>query len=84
MTFGVVMRRPETKLVRVQEKGQVTLPADVRKRLGLKKGEVVTVSETPDGVLLTPSAIVATRALDRIGELLLQRLADDRFLLPSP
>lgn len=55
------------KLVRVQEKGQVTLPAEVRKRLGLKKGDLVAISETRDGVLITPQETVATRALTEIG-----------------
>jgi AbrB family looped-hinge helix DNA binding protein len=57
-------------LVRVQEKGQVTLPASVRKRLGLKKGDLVAVVETPEGVLITPQEVVATRALAQIGEVL--------------
>lgn len=57
-------------LVRVQEKGQVTLPADLRHRLGLKKGDLVAVTETPEGILITPQELVATRALDRIGEAL--------------
>lgn len=58
------------RFVRVQEKGQVTLPAEVRKNLGLKKGDLVAVVETPDGVLITPQEVIATRALDRIGEIL--------------
>jgi antitoxin PrlF len=59
-----------TKLVRVQEKGQVTLPAEVRRKLGLKKGDVVAVTETEDGVLISPQKVVALKALDRIGEIL--------------
>ena len=62
MTFG--------NLVRVQEKGQVTLPTDIRKKLGLKKGDVVTVSETPNGILITPQVIVTKQALDDIGKAL--------------
>jgi antitoxin PrlF len=58
------------KLVRVQEKGQVTLPVEVRKRLGLKKGDLVAVVETGEGVLITPQETVATRALTEIGEAL--------------
>lgn len=54
------------KLTRVQEKGQVTLPADVRKRLGLKKGDLVAVTETVDGILITPQEVIATKALDRL------------------
>ena len=54
-------------LVRIQEKGQVTLPASLRQRLGLKKGDLVAVTGTPGGILITPQEIVATQALDRIG-----------------
>jgi antitoxin PrlF len=57
-------------LVRVQEKGQVTLPAEVRKRLGLKKGDLVAVVETPEGVLISRQEVLAAKALDRIGEVL--------------
>lgn len=63
----------EPKFVRVQEKGQVTLPAEVRKKLGLKKGDLVAVAETPEGVLITPQRILATKALDRIGEALREK-----------
>ncbi len=57
----------ERKLVRVQEKGQITLPAAVRKRLGLKRGDLVAVVATPEGVLITPQEVVATQALAEIG-----------------
>lgn len=57
-------------LVRVQEKGQVTIPASIRKRMGLKKGDLVAVEETPDGVLITPRAVLAINALTKIGDAL--------------
>ena len=60
----------ESKLVRIQEKGQVTLPAAVRKRLGLKKGDLVAIEARPDGVLITPQEVVASKALDQIGAIL--------------
>jgi antitoxin PrlF len=60
-------------LVRVQEKGQVTLPVEARRKLGLKKGDLVVISETPDGLLLTPQDLIASKALDRIGELLKEK-----------
>lgn len=60
----------ESKLVRIQEKGQVTLPAAVRKQLGLKKGDLVAVTATPEGALITPQEIIATKALDQIGAIL--------------
>ena len=58
------------KLVRIQEKGQVTIPAEIRRELGLKKGDLVAVTATADGVLITPRSVLAVKALDRIGELL--------------
>lgn len=61
------------KLVRIQEKGQVTLPADLRRKLGLKKGDLVAVMETEDGVLITAQEVLAIKALDRIGEALKKR-----------
>ena len=64
---------PDRKLVRVQEKGQVTLPTALRKHLGIKKGDLVAITETPDGILITPQEVIAMRALDRIGEALRER-----------
>lgn len=63
----------DRRLVRVQEKGQVTLPIEVRERLGLKKGDLVAVMETGEGVLITPQEIVATKALNRLGEVLKEK-----------
>jgi antitoxin PrlF len=60
----------DRKLVRMQEKGQVTIPTDIRKKLGLKRGDLVAVMETPDGVFITPQQVLATKALDSIGNIL--------------
>jgi AbrB family looped-hinge helix DNA binding protein len=60
----------DRKLVRVQEKGQVTIPQEIRKKLGLKRGDLVAVVETPEGVFITPQQVVATKAFDRIGDIL--------------
>jgi antitoxin PrlF len=60
----------DRKLVRIQEKGQVTIPTEIRKKLGLKRGDLVAVMETPDGVFITPQQVLATKALDSIGEIL--------------
>jgi AbrB family looped-hinge helix DNA binding protein len=58
------------KLSAVQAKGQVTIPASIRERLGLKKGDLVAFVETSRGVLITPQEVVATTELDKIGEAL--------------
>ncbi len=68
--MAVPERTPQPKLVRVQEKGQVTLPADVRRKLGLKKGDFVSVAETDDGILITPQEVFANKLLDQIGDAL--------------
>jgi antitoxin PrlF len=60
----------DRKLVRMQEKGQVTIPTEIRKKLGLKRGDLVAVMETPDGVFITPQQVVAAKAFDRIGDIL--------------
>jgi antitoxin PrlF len=63
----------DRKLVRIQEKGQVTIPTEIRKKLGLKQGDLVAVMETPEGVFITPQQVLATKALDRIGDILKER-----------
>ncbi len=63
----------DRKLVRIQEKGQVTIPTEIRKKLGLKQGDLVAVMETPDGVFITPQQVVAAKALDSIGDILKEK-----------
>lgn len=53
-----------------KKKGQVTLPIEVRRKLNLKKGDLVAIIETDEGVLITPQEALATKALDHIGEVL--------------
>jgi AbrB family looped-hinge helix DNA binding protein len=45
--------------VRVQEKGQVTIPKDIRKKLRLKKGDLVTFLVQENDVVLKPVSLVA-------------------------
>ena len=63
----------DRKLVWMQEKGQVTIPTEIRKKLGLKRGDMVAVMETPEGVFITPQQVLATTALDRIGDILKEK-----------
>jgi antitoxin PrlF len=59
--------------VRVQERGQVTIPKEIRERLDLKKGDLVTFVETEEGLIIKPAEIVVSAALDEIGEALKER-----------
>ena len=61
---------PGSKLSVVQEKGQVTIPVEVRRKLGLKKGDLVAFVETDQGVLISPQEVVAMDALDKLGKML--------------
>ena len=64
---------PASKLSVVQEKGQVTIPAQIRRKLGLKKGDLVAFVETDQGVLISPQEIVAMETLDKLGEMLQEK-----------
>lgn len=56
--------------VRVQEKGQITIPTKFRKKLNLRKGDLVTFVETKEGLVIKPAKVLLTEALDEIGKAL--------------
>lgn len=62
-----------TQLSAMQAKGQVTIPAAIRRRLGLKTGDLVTFVETEQGVLIRPQEVIAMGALDAIGKALAEK-----------
>jgi AbrB family looped-hinge helix DNA binding protein len=70
MMYGSMTTAGNSKLSVVQEKGQVTIPSEIREKLGLKKGDFVAFVETEQGVLLTPREVVATETMAKIGVLL--------------
>lgn len=51
-----------TVQVNITPNGRMSLPANVRKRLGLAKGGTVFVEETDDGLVLRTAAQAVTRA----------------------
>jgi AbrB family looped-hinge helix DNA binding protein len=59
-----------TKLATVQKRGQVTIPIEMRRKLGIEEGGVVAFVETEDGILISPREVLTVEALDRIGEAL--------------
>ena len=52
----------------IQEKGQVTIPARIRRKMGLKKGDLIAFTETEEGVIITRQEVVALDLLKEIGE----------------
>ena len=74
---------PRTQLSAMQAKGQVTIPASIRRRLGLKTGDFVTFVETEQGILIRPQEVVAMGALDAIGKALAEKGVSLEDLLES-
>jgi len=48
--------------MKIAANGRMTLPADIRKRMGLSGGGAVLLEETDDGVVLRSAAQVVARA----------------------
>ncbi|HPT62319.1 MAG TPA: AbrB/MazE/SpoVT family DNA-binding domain-containing protein [Bacillota bacterium] len=59
------MRVPVVYSAKVMAKGQITLPRDIRFRLGLATGDPVTLICEEDRVILMNSALHAMRLLQR-------------------
>ena len=57
-------------LARMQEKGQVTIPSRIRKKLKLKKGDLVIFEETEAGVVIKPAEVLVVDALTEISKVL--------------
>jgi AbrB family looped-hinge helix DNA binding protein len=54
--------------VRVQEKGQVTIPRSIRRQLNLKKGDLVTFVSTDNGVVIKSLDLAANDLLDTLAK----------------
>jgi AbrB family looped-hinge helix DNA binding protein len=52
------MRRASTDVVQVSPRGQVTLPASVRRALGLEPGDNLVISVEGDRAVLQPAVVV--------------------------
>jgi antitoxin PrlF len=58
------------RLAVVQKRGQVTIPIDLRRKMGIEEGGIIAFIETEDGLLLSPRKALALDALNRIGKAL--------------
>lgn len=52
----------------IQERGQITLPANLRKKFGLKKGDPIVFRETEEGILISSKETQVMKLLDELGE----------------
>jgi AbrB family looped-hinge helix DNA binding protein len=62
------------KLSRVQRKGQVTIPQEIRERLGLREGDLVAFVATEHGVILTPQKVIPAEMLEKINQIMHQEI----------
>ena len=56
------------EVARVSSKGQITVPIDIRKRLGVKEGDKVAFIETENGIIIANAAIVALERVQKAFE----------------
>ena len=56
--------------VRVLQKGKITIPAEIRERLGIKEGDILTLEVLGGRIVLLPPRTVLnpTRVLDGLAE----------------
>ena len=73
----------EVKLGRVQQRGQVTIPIELRRKLGIEQGGVVAFIETENGILISPQEVLAMDALERVGKVLKEQGISLEELLES-
>ncbi len=54
------------KVSKVQKKGQVTIPVEIREKLGIEEGDFVAFEDTEHGVMLKPQAVFSRQDLGKI------------------
>ncbi len=71
------------KSVRVQAKGQVTIPKEIREKLNVHPGDLVVFVETKDGVVMKPATVMVDEEL-RAGVAAVVRAIREQFAAYSP
>lgn len=52
------MAQPQRTTLALSRRGQLTLPATLRRRFGLREGSLVTVEERPSEIVLRPATVL--------------------------
>ncbi len=55
---------------RVQRKGQVTIPQELREKYGIAQGDFVSFRVTEEGILISPQEIVVRSLFEKMGTML--------------
>ena len=67
------------EIVTLSGRGQITIPADMRKRLGVEPGDTMTIEETSGGVVLKPSTQISVEFEVYSDEDIARWSEEDRF-----
>lgn len=63
----------KSNMALVQEKGQVTIPSQFRRKYGIGKGDYVAFVDTGEGILIKRQEVVSAELLDEIGRQLQEK-----------
>lgn len=66
MTKGEASMATALKVSRVQKKGQVTIPLEIREKLGVQEGDFVAFVVTSEGILISPQQVIPAKTLDEV------------------
>ncbi len=61
------------KISRIQKRGQVTIPIEIRQKLHLEEGDLVAFIETKEGIVLSPQEIVPAETGNKVESLRQQK-----------
>jgi AbrB family looped-hinge helix DNA binding protein len=68
------------RVSRIQKRGQITIPAEIRQKLHLEEGDLVAFIETAEGIVLSPQEVVPASTRSKVDSRSQQKLGDT----PSP
>lgn len=70
------MADDERYVSKVTAKGQVTIPKEIRRRLGLEEGEYVVWTREEKGAMLERAAVPPTEDFQELADRIAERFAD--------
>lgn len=73
----------QERLSRVQKKGQITIPAEIRQRWDLQEGDLVAFADTEEGIVISPQTIVPTQTLNKVTKALASQEGSGSILAPD-
>lgn len=57
-------------VVQVRQRGQMTLPAELRREMGIEEGDLFTVVPMGDSLIITRKRLVVPELIDKIVEIM--------------